>query len=316
METETKVKSFKSAVMKVSLCIILYTLAWTVLITIISAIIQAATNDAANSTKYIGIVMLITSILSLLFILPLLGRFLHIPLPSLWKGAKVDAENMKFYIPTAYTFAVVGDYFLALPLALLLQHEGVLSPIKLAPLFEYSEPIAFVFLNFVVTVIFVPLMEEFFTRGLLLSVLVPYGKGFAIVTTSIIFAIGHGNIQQLLGSFLLGLVYAYVTLKTGTIKNSFILHAINNGVVALSGIVNVYAPPVGNIFSMAVYAVLGIIGILVLIKKRSIILEDLHTDKENYIPLSQRTSKFIGNPLMLIYFVFVIINLIFSIRPL
>lgn len=224
-------------------------------------IIWMITGHNLNNDVYRSIQLFVNYIFSLFVVFPLLGKLLHIPLLSLWNGAKVDIKNMEFYIPAAYTFSLVGVYFLAKPISFLLHQGNVQSTVSVSWLSDYSRSPVLIILNITISVFIGPLVEEFFSRGLLLPALAPYGKGFAIIITAIDFGLGYGNFMQLFGAFLSGLVFGYVTLKTGTTKNSFILHAINNGVAVLLGIIYIYSPSVGNILPIAVYAVLGGIGI-------------------------------------------------------
>lgn len=85
------------------------------------------------------------------------------------------------------------------------------------------------------TVIIAPLGEEFIFRKLLIDRVHVYGQKFAILFSAIVFALFHGNLNQLFYTFLLGLVFSYIYVKTGKLRYSIILHALVNffgGVVA------------------------------------------------------------------------------------
>ena len=69
-----------------------------------------------------------------------------------------------------------------------------------------------------------PIIEEFLCRKILLDRLHRYGKGIAMVTSGLIFALLHGNLQQFFYTFLVGFFFAYIYLKTGRIRYSIILH--------------------------------------------------------------------------------------------
>ncbi|WP_161522246.1 CPBP family intramembrane glutamic endopeptidase [Bifidobacterium xylocopae] len=55
-----------------------------------------------------------------------------------------------------------------------------------------------------------PVVEETVFRGAVLGALKRYGRGFAIVTTSFLFALLHGNLSQSVFAFGLGLVLGFV----------------------------------------------------------------------------------------------------------
>lgn len=81
---------------------------------------------------------------------------------------------------------------------------------------------------FLFSVILAPIAEEFFFRKLLLDRVAPYGSGLAIVVSGLLFGLYHGNFSQMLYTFTLGAVLAYVYLRTGNILHTILLHASFN----------------------------------------------------------------------------------------
>ena len=115
-----------------------------------------------------------------------------------------------------------------------------------------------------------PIIEEMMFRGVMLNKLRRYGDKVAIITTAILFGLFHANFSQFFYAVALGIVFAYVTLKTGTIKYSIILHIIVNmmGSVILPAVIgdgsNIVA--VGCV-GLALLAIV-IVGLVLLIKNR------------------------------------------------
>lgn len=86
----------------------------------------------------------------------------------------------------------------------------------------------------VLVALIAPLTEEFFFRGLVLRGLVfHHGAKKAIVVSALLFSIAHGNPPQLVPTFLIGLLLAWVTLKTQTLVPALVIHFTNNSLVAL-----------------------------------------------------------------------------------
>lgn len=83
-------------------------------------------------------------------------------------------------------------------------------------------------LSFIATAITPALVEEFACRGLVLGHLRKYGEGFAIIVSSILFALMHGNFEQIPFAFLIGLALGYITVKSGSIWLAVSVHAFNN----------------------------------------------------------------------------------------
>ena len=115
-----------------------------------------------------------------------------------------------------------------------------------------------------------PIVEEMLFRGIMLNKIRMYGDKVAIITTAIMFGLFHANFSQFFYAVGLGVIFAYVTLKTGTIKYSIILHIIVNmmGSVILPAVIgdgsNIVA--VGCV-GLALLAIV-IVGLVLLIKNR------------------------------------------------
>lgn len=86
--------------------------------------------------------------------------------------------------------------------------------------------------NFYFTLIYVagiaPIVEEFIFRGYLLSKLRRFGDIPAIVLTGVAFGLFHFNISQFFYATVLGFIFAYVTIRTNTLRYSILLHMMIN----------------------------------------------------------------------------------------
>lgn len=82
------------------------------------------------------------------------------------------------------------------------------------------------------TIIFIgilsPIIEEVVFRGVLLDKLRGHGERRAIFFTALSFALFHGNLSQFFYAFALGLIFAYITLRTNTIRYAVLLHILVN----------------------------------------------------------------------------------------
>lgn len=75
--------------------------------------------------------------------------------------------------------------------------------------------------------IFGPVVEEIIYRGFVMRSLQRYGKTFAILVSSAIFGLMHGNLLQGIFAFLVGLVFGYAAMEY-SIYVSMVLHVMNN----------------------------------------------------------------------------------------
>ena len=87
-------------------------------------------------------------------------------------------------------------------------------------------------LVFLYTYIIVPLLpaivEEGFYRGVMLRGLGQFGKGFAVIVSSLCFALMHGSVEQMLLQFILGLAIGSVVMLTGNFFLGCFMHFMNN----------------------------------------------------------------------------------------
>lgn len=86
------------------------------------------------------------------------------------------------------------------------------------------------FISFLTVVIFAPLLEELFLRGIVLrGLLVHYSPKKAIIWSAIIFGFMHLNPWQAVPAILVGLLMGWIYYKTGSLLMTIFIHFINNG---------------------------------------------------------------------------------------
>lgn len=87
--------------------------------------------------------------------------------------------------------------------------------------------------TFCIMCILGPFTEELFFRGVVTKLLLKLRTSHwvGIILSAILFALIHGNLAQMPGAFIGGIVYGWIYYKTRSIYPTFIMHAINNVVV-------------------------------------------------------------------------------------
>jgi hypothetical protein len=69
-------------------------------------------------------------------------------------------------------------------------------------------------------------------RGLVLQALMQsMSRRRAVVISALFFAVAHGAIERMPGTFLLGLLYGWMFVRTGSLLPGMIAHALHNGTV-------------------------------------------------------------------------------------
>ena len=110
-----------------------------------------------------------------------------------------------------------------------------------------------------------PIIEEVLFRGVMLNKLRTYGDKIAIITTALLFGLFHENFSQFFYAVGLGMIFAYVTLKTGTIKYSIGLHIMINMMGSVIGTKVLSSNTATMIFGVVVW-VFVIAGLILFIK--------------------------------------------------
>lgn len=75
--------------------------------------------------------------------------------------------------------------------------------------------------------------EEIMFRGFLMRFYEANGKKAAVLISALLFAVFHLDPFRLLPTFLLGILLGYLTLRSGSIVNSMISHAVNNSLAII-----------------------------------------------------------------------------------
>lgn len=82
--------------------------------------------------------------------------------------------------------------------------------------------------NFLIMVICAPIAEELLFRKLLIDRTVKYGEAVSILFSGLMFGLFHGNLNQFVYAFTLGVCFGFIYVKTGNIRYSIYLHMVIN----------------------------------------------------------------------------------------
>lgn len=130
-----------------------------------------------------------------------------------------------------------------------------------------------------------PIIEEILFRGVMLNKLRTYGDKIAIITTALLFGLFHENFSQFFYAVGLGVVFAYVTLKTGTIKYSIGLHIMINMMGSVIGTKVLSSNTAIMIFGIVVWVcvIAGLILFIKDFKKMSLLPGEVTIEKEHVV---------------------------------
>lgn len=143
------------------------------------------------------------------------------------------------------------------------------------------------------------ILEELFFRGALLGVLKKFGGMFALLTTSMLSAIFHGELIQFPGLFLSGFLLGCVTLHSNNLMVPIMMHSTSNVCLLL---LNRFYTSKGKII-LYIVMTLSIIATLILIivsRKRDKMVTDLTlTNSQLSMKIKQRVF-FTSNPMLML----------------
>lgn len=171
---------------------------------------------------------------------------------------------------------------------------------------------------FLATAIMPALIEEISLRGVLMTPMRKYGNAFAILASSYIFGIFHGDAAQISFAFICGLFFGYAVVVTDSIWPAVIIHGLNNSLSCISSVLITYvSEDAGNIFYYACtigFILLGAIALYFYLKKYkeedfSLIKVDNATEP---ITFGKKFAKFITSPAIIIMTVLYLIQALSS----
>lgn len=105
-----------------------------------------------------------------------------------------------------------------------IKQQPVINPI----MSMFNTDIGSIICMFVFGCVLSPIVEEVIFRKVLFKPISVFGYRKAIIFTSIMFGIFHGNLSQAPYAIVIGIILAYTVVRTGNIKLACILHIIVN----------------------------------------------------------------------------------------
>ncbi|MFT8887721.1 MAG: CPBP family intramembrane glutamic endopeptidase [Ethanoligenens sp.] len=162
-----------------------------------------------------------------------------------------------------------------------------------------------------------PFCEEFIFRGVILQSLRPYGNGFAILFSSLLFAMMHGNLAQFPLAFLVGLALGYFVIQFDSIWATILMHASVN---LMATVVNYVELRAGSMVGNLLYMGLGVgllaiaISMIVMLRSRQSIKDWLKRTFKTPLPVSFLFKRAFLTPGMIIFTVLFILLCIAGLR--
>ena len=128
------------------------------------------------------------------------------------------------------------NFLVFLPICFFLMYSGNIIGTLLSFVFSggmaQNELLDFVMdtspLKVLVMVILAPMLEEYVCRKQIIDRTRQYGEKTAVFLSALVFGLLHQNLFQFFYAFALGLVFAYIYIRTGRLRYTILLHGIVN----------------------------------------------------------------------------------------
>lgn len=167
-------------------------------------------------------------------------------------------------------------------------------------------------MQFTYVILIGPICEELLYRGVIISLLKPYGKGLAVFFSAFLFGYMHGNIPQFASAFAGGLVFAAIAVKYDSLVPTIVMHIMNNTIASIKDFADVLgvSEDKSNQIYYAVVIVCAIIGMYLLFVRFSELKPK--EDRAFLLTSSERKRSVFFNVVMLVYLGIVFIQYIQS----
>ncbi len=188
----------------------------------------------------------------------------HIPAGEFFRTDNISLKKIAAFFGMTM-FAYGAAIFMQNILISTMFAAGI-SPISEDYLTEEELTPLYLAVSFVTTAILAPVAEELMFRGVILRRLSSVSQSFAIFASAIIFGLMHGNFVQAILGFMLGMVFGYAAVKTGSLILPMAGHIfINTAAVSSSFAEYLYGEEVSADYWSVLIIMFMIIGIITFI---------------------------------------------------
>lgn len=175
--------------------------------------------------------------------------------------------------------------------------------------FTIIKPSAFaLIMQFLYVILIGPIAEELIYRGLILTLLKPFGKWLAVFFSALIFGVMHGNIPQATSAFGSAIVMGVIAVSCGSIVPTMIIHILNNTIASYGDFSNVMHWQYADEIQMAIQIVIFFAGVFVMLVCGWQL--SFKNDDRYALASSERYKAVFTNVFMVIYFIYSLYNII------
>lgn len=171
-------------------------------------------------------------------------------------------------------------------------------------------------LSFVLKIIAVgvapAIFEEFVFRGVVLSKLRKYGTSFALIASSLLFAMLHSNLISLPFAFLAGIIIGFIYIKTDNLWIAIAIHFLNNTFsVIQEEVLAVYTGEIAiTVFNIIFYVAVSLSFMFFAYLEYKFKLSENLKNEIDFVKMKSKIFALITNPCMILFFILAICSII------
>ncbi len=173
----------------------------------------------------------------------------------------------------------------------------------------YPTDLLGIFITFLRVSVIAGFTEEIALRGYTMGSIRIYGDKTAILLSSVVFGLMHGNLIQIPFAMVAGFALGYFTVKTRSMWTGIVIHAVNNFIsVFFSYLMQEYSEDVANTaYNIIFYGLIGagIVALILFVKRTGDIR--LASDRSE-LTFREKAFAFFINPAMIIAIILLVVE--------
>lgn len=189
----------------------------------------------------------------------------------------------------------------------ILKLKGITIP---EPDFSFPTQRIFLILFLIYVCLLGPILEEIIFRGFILRSMQRYGNLTAIIVSSILFSMFHLNLVQFINPVLVGMLLAFIAIKSESIFPSMIAHIFNNTITFAAAAVSLLKIPVIQVMFTLVYVIAGATAFILFVTRYgNLFIETIKEDTTIFKTYEKVRMSFSGGwsiAYMIFYVIFII----------
>lgn len=220
-----------------------------------------------------------------------------------------NKESKKFVLLGAVSCIGVGmiSSIIFAMYSSILKAKGISIP---EPDFSFPTQRIYLILFLIYVCLAGPVLEEIIFRGFILRSMQKYGNLTAIIVSSILFSMFHLNLVQFVNPVLVGILLAFIAIKSESIFPSMIAHIFNNTITFMAAAVTVANIPMLQVIFTYIYALAGIIALTLFVMKYKNGFKEVIKEETIILSTYEKVKASFSGGWSIAYFVFYIIFIV------